>query len=477
MLVTDSPVTQKYDPQRLSQLRTSLNGQVITPDEVGYDTARQAWNLAVDQYPALIIIAQSADDIAVMVRFASDHDLKVAVQATGHGVIRKADNSLLIITSQMTDIRIDPNARTAWISAGAKWGHVLAQTQTFGLAPLLGSSPDVGAVGYTLGGGMGWLARKYGLSTDSVNKFELVNANGQKLIASKDENADLFWGLRGGGGNFGVVTGMEIRLYPVTTVYGGNLFYPVDQAQQVFAHYREWVANAPNELTSSVLLMNFPPIPEMPDFLRGQSFVMVRGCYCGPLEEGEKLLKHWREWQSPLLDDFKVIPFSEVATISNDPVDPVPGKASGVWLNDLDDETVEILTRFTLPQGGPPLLMFAEVRHAGGAIASVNPASAAYGNRDARYILEVVGVTPTPEIHAAVCQHIDKLKSELGSHLHGGVYMNFLEGDEARERTQQGFSPENYARLSTLKAKYDPHNRFSHSYDLRTPAGSNQNEP
>lgn len=250
MTIEISQVRGKIEEEQFVQLRTSQSGKVIIPDDPDYDAARQAWNLAVNQHPAFIIVAKSADDIAVAVRFASMQDLSIAVQATGHGVIREASDSLLIVTSQMTNVRVDPNTRTAWIGAGVKWGRVLAQTQAVGLAPLLGSSPDVGAVGYTLGGGMGWLARKYGLSADSVNRFELVTADGKIVTASKDENTDLFWGLRGGGGNFGVITGMEIRLYPVTTVYGGNLFYPVQKAKEVFTHYRQWIADAPDELTS-----------------------------------------------------------------------------------------------------------------------------------------------------------------------------------------------------------------------------------
>ena len=304
MTILSSPNVQPYESTELDHLRASVTGQVITPNNDAYDKARQAWNLTVDQHPALIVVAQTDIDIVEAVKFANMQGLDIAVMATGHGTIREADHSMLIVTSQLTDVRVSVEAQTAWVSAGAKWGRVLEAAQAVGLAPLLGSSPDVGAVGYTLGGGMGWLARKYGLSTDSVNRFELVTADGQMLRASATENADLFWGLRGGGGNFGVITGMEIQLYPVTTVYGGNLFYPADKAKEVYAHYRHWIANAPDELTSSVVLMNFPPVPEVPEFLRGQSFVIVRGCYSGPMEEGEELLKHWRTWQAPLIDDF-----------------------------------------------------------------------------------------------------------------------------------------------------------------------------
>jgi hypothetical protein len=313
---------------------------------------------------------------------------------------------------------------------------------------------------------MGWLARRYGLAADSVNQFELVTADGRLLRASTAENADLFWGLCGGGGSFGVVTGMEIRLYPVTTVYGGNLYYPVHKEKEVFAKYRRWVANTPDELTSSILLKNYPPFPQVPEFLRGQSFVMIRACYCGPVEQGEEFLNDWRAWNTPLKDDMKVMPFSQVATISGDPVDPVAGHGSGMWLNSLNDEITDILIRYIVPHSGLPLLGSAEIRHAGGVISKVDPTAAAYGNRDADHILQVVGGAPTPEAHEAVRHHIAQLRRALTPHLHGGVFMNFLGGEEARERTQQGFSPEAYLRLQQLKAKYDPQNRFSHSYDI-----------
>lgn len=466
MTTEPSASIQSLDPKQIHQLRSRIRGEALTPRDEGYDTARRPWNLTVDQHPALIVLAKTTEDIVEAVRFAAARDLEVAVKARGHGTIRNADQSLLIVTSQLTEVRVDAAAQTAWVSGGTKWGDVLEQAQAFGLAPLLGSSPDVGAVGYTLGGGMGWLARRYGLSTDSVNRFELVTAEGELVNASASENPDLFWALRGGGGNFGVVTGMEIRLYPVTIVYGGNLFYPVNMAREVYAFYRDWIAQTPDELTSSVVLMNFPPFPAIPEPLRGQSFVIVRGCYSGPVEQGEKLIDRWRAWQPPTIDAFHAMPFSQVAAISNDPVDPIPSYSSGIWLKDLSDETADILIQHAAPNGGPPLLVFAEVRHAGGAICSVDPQSAAYGNRDALHILQVIGAAPTPEIHTALRQHVSRLKEALASHLHGGVYMNFLEGSEARELTKNGFSPEAYRQLQTVKAKYDPDNRFSHSYDI-----------
>lgn len=458
----------RISTNELNQLRARLTGdcRVIIPGDEHYDTARRAWNLAVDQYPALIVLAKTAPDVVETVRFAGAQHLQVAVTGTGHGVIRNANDCLLLDTSPLAGVYMDVASQTAWIGAGTKWDTVLKATQEVGLAPLLGSSPDVGAVGYTLGGGMGWLARKYGLSTDSVNYFQVVTAAGQQVQASAAENSDLFWGLRGGGGNFGVVTGLEIRLYPVKTVYGGNLFYPVDSAGEAFTRFREWIANAPDELTASFVLMNFPPLPEVPEFLRGQSFVMIRGCYCGPVEQGEALLQPWREWKTPLVDDFKVMPFADVATISNDPRDPFPALSSGAWLGDLSDQVVETLIRYVIPRNGPPLLIFSEIRHAGGAISAVDPRSTAYSHREAQYSLQVLSAVPTPEIYAGASQYIAQLKQALTPHLHGGVYMNFLEGQEARERTRQGFSTEAYARLQMLKTQYDPQNMFGYSYDI-----------
>ncbi|MCB8984094.1 MAG: FAD-binding oxidoreductase [Ardenticatenaceae bacterium] len=453
------------DGSRWQQLANQISGTVITPQDPQYDTARRGFNLAVDQHPAVIVAAHTAADVQTAVQFAAEAGLGISVQSTGHGIISMADENMLILTSPMTAVRVNGAAQTAWVEAGAKWGMVLQATQPFGLAPLLGSSPDVGVVGYTLGGGFGWLGRKYGLSADSVNYFEVVTVDGRLLRVSATENSDLFWGMRGGGGGLGIVTGMEIRLYPVTTVYGGNLFYPVDMAHEVMARFREWTAVAPDELTSSVLIMNFPPIPDMPEVIRGKSFVMVRGCYCGPADEGEALLRFWRDWRAPLLDDFKTMPFSAVATISNDPVDPLPGLSSGAWLRELHDDVIDTIIDRAAPHNGPSPLIFAEVRHAGGAIARMDAAANAYGHRQETLLLQLVGVTPTPEVHEALSQFVNEFKLALQPWL-AGVYMNFLEGGESRQRVQEAYPVEKYSRLMQLKAQYDPENRLRSGFNI-----------
>jgi FAD/FMN-containing dehydrogenase len=448
------------------ELRAQVQGAVLTPEDAAYDEARLAWNRKVVQYPAVIVAAESTQDVATAVSFARQHNLGVAVQGTGHGNVRPADDCLLILTRAMTGVTIDPFAQTAHVEAGVKWGAVLAAAQEHGLAPLLGSSPTVGVVGYTLGGGLGWLGRKYGLSADNVVQFELVTADGQQRIASASENSDLFWGLRGGGGSLGIVTGLTIRLFPVTQVYAGNLYYPAAIAREVFRHYRAWIANAPDDLTSSVLVMNYPPIPELPDFLRGQSFAIVRGCYAGDVAGGEALLRHWRDWQPPVLDDFKPIPFSQAATISNDPVDPMPGFNSGAWLRDLNDAALDAVVDYGLGQGGPSPLIFAEIRHAGGAIARVAGETAVFGNRNAEFVLSLVGVVPSAEAQQMLLAYTGELMGVLRPSLTGGVYMNFLEGAESQQRIRDGLVSGGYERLARLKAQVDADNLLRFSFNV-----------
>lgn len=449
------------------QLQAEIGGEVIFPESERYGAARQAWNLTVDQHPALIVAATGVADVAAAVRYARQSGLRVAVQATGHGVRRPADGALLILTGQMNHVEVDPVSETAWVECGAQWKTVLAAAHPYGLAPLLGSSPEVGAIGYTLGGGMGWLARKYGMAVDSVRRFDVVTPEGEFVRASDSENSELFWALRGGGGGFGIVVGMEIELYPVATVYGGNLIYPAALAGEVLRRFRTWIADMPEEMTAAVALMNFPPLPELPAMLRGQSVVMVRGCYAGDLAAGAALVDFWRNWQAPLIDDFKVMPFSEVAAISSDPVDPVPGVSTGAWLAQLSDASIEHLIGYVLPVGGPPLITKAEIRHAGGAIARREEQDGAYSHRAAELILQLVSITPTPAAMAASEHHAEELKARLQPDFTGAVFINFLDGAEALRRTRDAYSPENYRRLQALKRRVDPDDRLHHGFAIQ----------
>ncbi|MDX1992916.1 MAG: FAD-binding oxidoreductase [bacterium] len=443
-------------------LQTRIQGQVIVPGEEGYDAARMVWNLSFMHEPKIIVVALNTQDVAEAVRFAAANNMSVGVQATGHGFSRAADD-MLIITSQMTGVHINPENQTAWVEGGAKWGRVLPAAQEHGLAPLLGSTTDVGAVGYTLGGGMGWLARKYGLSADNVNAFEIVTAEGDIRRASATENTDLFWALRGGGAGFGVVTGMEIRLVPVSEVYAGNLFYPGAVAKQAFQFFREWTASAPDELTSSIAVMNFPPFPEVPEFLRGQTMVVVKAAYAGSMEDGAAQIQPWLEWMQPIVNTFRPLPFIEADSISNDPTDPTPALASTAWLADLSDEAIDTILDYVLPKNGPPAFVFMDIRHAGGAMARVAPDATAYSNRDGQLLLEMVAITPSQEIHEAAREIVAAFKRDLRPHMTGGIYLNFTEGEERFQSAADAFRAENLRRLQAIKAQVDPENRFRHA--------------
>ena len=276
---------------------------------------------------------------------------------------------------------------------------------------------------------------------------------------------DSFWALRGGGGGFAVVTGMEVQLYPVTTVFGGNLVYPGELAGQVLRRFREWIQTLPEEFTAAFALMNLPPLPMVPEFLRGKSVVMVRGCYCGPVEQGQALLQPWLDWQAPIANLFRVMPFTEVATVSNDPMDPMPSYTTGAWLGDLNDETIDTLIEYGIAKGGPSPLISTEVRYISGAMARVDADANAFSYRNSTMMLAIIGIGPMGEAPAYSQQHASRFKEALQIHL-AGVFANFLEGEEGRSGATNAFSPEHYRRLAEIKAKYDPDRLFDFSYDI-----------
>ncbi len=450
--------------QRLQQ---QVSGDVLSPQDTNYDQTRRGWNFAVDQSPALILIATNAQDVQAAVRFARAEGMGVGVQLTGHGMQQPADGNLLIVTSRMTGVRINPQTRTARVEAGVLWKQVVAKATEHGLAPLLGSAPHVGVVGYTLGGGIGWLARKYGLAADSVRSIDVVTADGVLRHASPAQNSDLFWGIRGGGGGFGVVTAMEFSLYPVTSLYGGGLMYPGELAREALRFYREWIKTLPDELTSSITLAKFPNVPQLPEAMRGKKLVIMRAAYAGDAAAGQALIQPWLSWHAPIGNAFRETPFAEVGTISNDPVNPTPSEHSNELLDELSDGAIDVIVRFMTDDQSP--LMFTELRHAGGAIARVHAEANAIGNRDALLYMQMSGLALTPEMRTAVETGIQRYKDALQPYLRGNVYLNFLAGEEARRRAKDGYLPQTYERLVALKAKYDPQNLFRYSFQIAVP--------
>lgn len=439
-------------------LQNAIQGQVILPEDERYDEARLAHNLSIDHHPALIVAATCAADVVAAVRFARQQGLGIAAQSTGHGIPVAVDDAMLILTGQLNSLEIDPVARTARMGAGLRWDEVLAEAQQHGLAPLLGSSPLVGVVGYTLGGGLGWLARKHGIAADSVVSIDLVTAAGEELHVSAGEHSDLFWALRGGGGAFGIVTRLEVRLFPVRSVYGGSLIYPGELTRAVMQRYRDWIATLPEEMTSSVKIINFPPMPQVPEVFRGKSFVLVHGCYAGPAEAGAALVQSWRDWHTPVMDDFGEMPFAQVAKISNDPVDASPSKVTGAWMRELSDAAIDTIIAYAKPQATLPSLTMLEVRHVGGAMGRAPADFNAFSHRDAPLLLFALGITPSPESVSAMRAYTDAMLRDLGPALTGGVYMNFVGLQEARDRTRDGFDAGVFERLQALKARYDPEN-------------------
>lgn len=450
----------------LNTLESTIKGRVITPESEGYDAARTPWHLSIQQRPKLIVMARDADDIVQAIRYAKSEGLKVGVMNTGHGIARPADDNLLIVLSELKGVEIDPVRKTARVEAGAKWSDVLSLSQEAGLAPLLGSSSDVGAVGFSLGGGMGWLARKYGLAQDSVLSYEMVTGAGEKIRVSPEEHPELFWGLKGGGASFGVVTAMELRLFPVEKVFAGTLFYGPEDAGEIFRRYRQWSSALSDDWTTSVSIGNFPDLEMVPEPLRGKSMTMVRGCFDGKPEEGKKDLKFWLDWKEPLLNMFGELPFRESDRISEDPKDPIPAALTNVILREVSDEVIDSVVGRGIARSGPSPLLFAEIHQGGGALARADRSQMTNQLQDAPYILKFVGLTPNPELKEALQGILDRIRSEIRPWCTGGLYLNFLTGEEKWTCARSVYPEDSLRRLRALKKSYDPENLFSFNMDL-----------
>jgi hypothetical protein len=467
--------TETTSAKAVGALRARLRGALLRPGEEGYDEASRAWNLNARQRPAAVVVAESADDVLAAVRFARDERLGIGVMATGHGVGTPCDGGLLVNTSRMRGVRVDPAAQTARVGAGALWKDVIPAAGAHGLAGLAGSAPHVGVVGYTMGGGFGWLGRKYGLNSASVTAADVVTAEGELLRVSADENADLFWGLKGGGGNFGGVTALEFRLYPVEKVYGGAVFYPVEKASDVLDRYARWSARLPDEMTTALAVMNLPPLPHLPEPLRGRSVVMVKGCYCGEkLEDGQELFRPVREGSGePIVDTFGELSVAEMDKISKDPVDPMGVIQYAGMLSDLSPGAIEALVEVAGAGSGSPLLMV-EVRQLGGALARVLEPLSPMGGGDARFSLNAIGATFTPEMARGVRAHIPCLVEATRPYQTGETLLNFMELDPAEDRVRAAYPPEDWERLVALKDRRDPENLFRFNRNIPPSAAASK---
>ncbi|HEY3765717.1 MAG TPA: FAD-binding oxidoreductase, partial [Gaiellales bacterium] len=377
----------------------ALAGLLSQPGHADWDEARRPWNLAFDQQPAACAHPASADDVVALMALAREHGLRVAAQGTGHaaGPMGPLDGTLLVRMDRMRAVTIDPDARIARAEGGALWEDVVAGAAEHGLAALAGSSPDVGVVGYTLGGGLSWLGRTHGFAANNVAAIELVTADGRHLRADHEHEPDLFWALRGGGGNFGVVTAIELRLVPVTEVHAGILWWPIERGAEVLQAWRALTASGvPDALTTVGRFLKFPPIPEIPEAVRGKSFVVVEAIHLGDAAEADALLAPLRALE-PVMDTCATIPASQLAALHMDPDHPVPGIGDGFLLESLPEEAVDAFVAAAGANSGFPLLS-AEVRHIGGAFGREHPDHGAVGAADAEYAFFAVSIAPTPEL-------------------------------------------------------------------------------
>jgi hypothetical protein len=448
------------DDAAVEGLRARFRGALVRPKDASYDEHRRIWNGSIDRHPALIARCAGVADVMAAVGFASELGLLVAVRGGGHSFpgLSSCDGGIVIDLSPMKGIRVDPDARTVRVQAGVLLGELDNETQAFGLAAPAGIVTHTGVAGLTLGGGIGWLHRKLGLSIDQLVSVDLVTAAGEFVKASEDENADLFWGVRGGGGNFGIVTEFEFRLHPIgPQVLAGTVLWPMEDAPRVLRFYRDWIADAPDELMTIVTARRAPDLPFVPRDLVGQLVVGVVSCYAGPVEDGERVVQPLRTFGTPVLDACAPKPFiAHQASLD-------PSFERGWWYyvrscdvaelnDDVIDITVEHCNRITSPITSIALWQM------GGAVSRMGEDDTAFNGRKAGHTFNINGNVYDGEGFDEQREWVRTFWTDLGPH-HAGVYVNFL-WEEGEERVREAYGPAKYDRLKALKQKYDPGNLF-----------------
>ena len=444
----------------IAGLQDDFRGELLHPGDPGYEDARRVWNGSISRFPALIARCAGVADVISAVRFARDTGLLVAVRGGGHSFpgLSVCDGGLLIDLSPMKGIRVDPEARTVTAQAGVLLGELDRETQAFGLAVPSGIVTHTGLSGLTLGGGINWVMRKYGLTIDQLLSVDLITADGEFVKASASENPDLFWGVRGGGGNFGIVTQFEFRLNPVgPIVLAGPIFWPMEESPNVLRFYREWIAEAPDELMTIVVHRKAPPLPFVPLELHGKLVVSVVCCYAGPVEDGEKAVKPLKAFGSPVLDLCVPKPFLAHQAMFD------LSFQHGWWyymracdVAELTDEVIDITVDHSL-RINSPLTAF-PIWQRGGAAARVGEDETAFGGRSAGHTFNITAVTHSGEGFDQEREWVRNFWSALEPY-HTSVYVNFLM-EEGEERIRQAYGAEKYDRLKALKRRYDPDNFF-----------------
>jgi FAD/FMN-containing dehydrogenase len=449
----------------VDQLRSRVHGPVYVAGDDGLAAEVATWNVAIQHTPAMAVGATCAEDVAAAVAFAVAHDLKVAVQATGHGPVRNAAGSLMITTRRMQGVHVDAVRRTARVEAGVKWQRVIEAAAVHGLVGMCGSASDVGVIGYTLGGGLGSLGRRYGFSADHVQSVEIVTADGRIRTVCAEEDPELFWAVRGGKGNFGIVTSLEIELLPIRSLIGGGIFFAGKDAASVLHAYRTWAPTLPEEVTTSVAIMRMPPMDIVPEPLRGQTVVHLRYAYSGEdFALGERLVEPMKEAGEVLLGFIHPLLTTEMDAVHMDPVDPLPVWEKGMGLAELAEETVDALLEAAGPQLDIPLMMV-EVRQLGGALARQPKVPNAVAGRDAAWELFVLG-PGVPELAQIVPAVGKGVLAALAPWRSAGSLLNHLGDVTGPEEVAAAYPPAVAERLRAVKHGVDPAGVFSFGHAL-----------
>ncbi|WP_181765543.1 FAD-binding oxidoreductase [Streptomyces albidus (ex Kaewkla and Franco 2022)] len=440
--------------------RSLVRGPVLIPGDDGYDEERSGFQTGYRHRPGVIVCATVAEDVRLAVKYAAEHALPLAVQATGHGLAAPVEGGVLVSTRRMTDVRVDAGARTAWIEAGVRWGRVVEEAARHGLAPLSGSGPGVGAVSYTLGGGIGLLARQYGYAADHVRSIDVVTADARLRHLTEESEPDLFWAMRGGGSGFGLVTGMEIELMPLEHFYGGQLIFDGELAEAVLQRWREWTRTVPEELTSSVTLLAYPDIPVLPEQLRGRYVAQVQVAFNGTEAEGERLVAPLLAIGPRVSETLRTMPYTESAGVYNEPDQPHAYRGGNVLLGECPDPAA---LRRVLELTGPkaPLMTVVSLRHMGGALSRAPEPPNAVRCRDASLLLVVLSVTEGGD--PAVPEALHEKVFDAVSPWTVGSNLNFRYGrpvQTAHGGVRAAHGADDQRRLAGLKALVDPVNLF-----------------
>jgi FAD/FMN-containing dehydrogenase len=444
-------------------LGDALAGDVVLPEDETWEESRQAWNLTADPRPVAVVYPESAEDMVAIVTFAAEHELRVAFVAGGHnaGPIDWSRDALLVKTERMREIEIDPAGQRARVGAGVLAKPLAEAAGEHGLAFLAGTSPDAGVAGYMLGGGFSWMIRKYGLACNSILAVDVVTADGRLVRADASNEPDLFWAIRGGSGNFGAVTAIELALYPVPELYAGCLLWPIERAAEILKAWVDWTESAPVECHSIGRMLQLPDAPFLPPHLNARSFVLVEAAHVGSKDEGEALLAPLRALE-PEFDTFEMLPSASLSLVNMDPDFPLPYAGDGALLSSMTSDTIDDLVEAFV---GSPLL-HVELRHLGGAAAAGSPDYGALDRVEQPFLFFTFGLAFDGDMHAAVEHHVENVFTAMAPWSSGKRYLNFT---EVRADSRTMFPDESYERLLAIKAAYDPDGRFAANHSIPAP--------